>query len=138
MAVSAYPLGAPRIRSVSDRAVHQQAPGRYRPNLIATPAPAPDAEDWYANLLWFSGRKCLLLTHSATLFSIFEADLRAADLRATGRLAARLIAREVRSKGLPSSTFADPEPEKGNPCQVRRPQCSWVHERHGVPVRERS
>ena len=22
----------------------------------------PDGEDWYANLLWLSGRKCLLVT----------------------------------------------------------------------------
>jgi hypothetical protein len=33
------------------------------------------------------------LTHSATLFSIFEADARAADLRATGLLVTRLIRR---------------------------------------------
>jgi Domain of unknown function (DUF6933) len=31
---------------------------------LADPAPAPDAEDWYANLLWSDRRKCLLLTHS--------------------------------------------------------------------------
>ncbi len=40
---------------------------------LADPAPAPDAEDWYANLLWSDRRKCLLLTHSGTLFTIFEA-----------------------------------------------------------------
>ena len=34
---------------------------------LADPAPEPDPEDWYANLLWFDRRKCLLLTHSATL-----------------------------------------------------------------------
>jgi hypothetical protein len=45
--------------------------------------------------LWFNHRKCLLLTHSATLFSIFEADVRAADLRATGRFLTHLIGREV-------------------------------------------
>lgn len=33
---------------------------------VARPGPAPDSEDWYANLLWFDGRKCLLLTHAAT------------------------------------------------------------------------
>jgi hypothetical protein len=32
--------------------------------LAAKPAPAPDAEDWYANLLWFDRRKCLLLTRA--------------------------------------------------------------------------
>jgi hypothetical protein len=67
--------------------------------------PAPDPEDWYANLLWFDRRKCLLLTHSATLFSIFEADVRASDLRATRHLVARLIERELRRENLPPTTF---------------------------------
>jgi hypothetical protein len=31
---------------------------------------------WWSNLLWFDQRKCLLPTHAATLFSIFEADMR--------------------------------------------------------------
>jgi hypothetical protein len=82
------------------------------PSLVVEPGPTPDAEDWYANLLWFDGRKCLLLTHSATLFSIFQADVRAADLRATGPLVSRLIGRELRSEGLPAGTFADLEPDK--------------------------
>ena len=46
----------------------------------------PDPEDWYANLLWFDRRTCLLLTHSATLFTIFEADVTASALRATRQL----------------------------------------------------
>jgi hypothetical protein len=29
--------------------------------------PQPNGEDWYANLLWFDHRKCLLLTHAGTL-----------------------------------------------------------------------
>jgi len=45
----------------------------------------PDGADWYANLLCLSGRKCLLLIHAATLFTVFEADVRAADLRDPGR-----------------------------------------------------
>ncbi len=65
------------------------------PALAAKPAPAPDAEDWYANLLWFDRRKCLLLTHAATLFSIFEANVSAPGLRATGPLVTRLIEREL-------------------------------------------
>jgi hypothetical protein len=36
---------------------------------------APDGEDWYATLLWLSGRKCLLLTQAATLFTVLEADV---------------------------------------------------------------
>ncbi len=47
---------------------------------------APDVKDWYANLLWFDRRKCLLLTHVGTLFTIFEVDVSASDLRSTGLL----------------------------------------------------
>lgn len=80
------------------------------PSHLTEPAPAPDAEDWYANLLWFERRKCLLMTHSATLFTIFEPDVTAASLRATGRLVTRLLGRELASEGLPPDTFADLEP----------------------------
>jgi hypothetical protein len=80
------------------------------PALAAKPAPAPDAEDWYANLLWFDRRKCLLLTHAATLFSIFEPNVSAPGLRATGPLVSRLIERELACEGLPSAVFAGLEP----------------------------
>lgn len=73
-------------------------------------APAPDGEDWYANLLWLGGRKCLLLTHAATLFTIFEPDVRAAGLRDPGRLLARLIRRELEREHLPPDTFGALEP----------------------------
>ncbi|HEY5987020.1 MAG TPA: hypothetical protein VIV12_11690 [Streptosporangiaceae bacterium] len=72
---------------------------------VADPGPAPDAEDWYANLLWSGRRKCLLLTHASTLFSMFEADVRAADLRDTHQLVTRLIGRELAREGLPATTF---------------------------------
>ena len=81
------------------------------PALAAKPALAPDAEDWYANLLWFDRRKCLLLTHAATLFSAFEANVSAPGLRATGPLVSRLIGRELACEGLPSAVFAGLEPE---------------------------
>jgi hypothetical protein len=73
--------------------------------LLADPVPAPDGEDWYANLLRFERRKCLLLTHAATLFSVFEADVSASDLRATGRLVTALIRRELLREGLLPDTF---------------------------------
>jgi len=82
------------------------------PSLLAEPAPAPDAEDWYANLLWSGRRKCLLMTHAATLFTIFEPDVSAAGLRATDQLVTRLIGRELLSESLPPDTFADLEPGK--------------------------
>ena len=65
----------------------------------------PDGEDWYANLLWLSGRKCLLLTHAATLFTVFEANVRTAGLRDPGGLATGLIHRELQREGLPAETF---------------------------------
>jgi hypothetical protein len=67
--------------------------------------PTPDAEDWYANLLWFDRRKCLLLTHLSTLFTILEADISISDLRSTGSFIAALIKRELLSEGLPPNTF---------------------------------
>ena len=74
---------------------------------VAQPAPIPGPEDWYANLLWFERRKCLLLTHSATLFTIFEPTVTAVSLRATHQLVADLIGRELRCEGLPPDTFGD-------------------------------
>ena len=72
----------------------------------------PDGEDRYANLLWFSGRKCLLLAHAATLFTIFEPDVRAADLRDPGRLVTGLIRRELLRERLPGATFGGLEPDQ--------------------------
>ncbi len=74
---------------------------------VAEPAPAPDPEDWYANLLRFDRRTCLLLTHPATLFTIFEADVTASGLRATRQLVTGLIGRELRREELPAGTFGD-------------------------------
>ena len=82
--------------------------------LRAAPAvgPAAGPEDWYANLLWFDGRKCLLLTHVGTLFSVFEPDVRAAGLRDTRRAAAALIGRELARENLPAGTFGAPGQEE--------------------------
>lgn len=71
---------------------------------VACPAPGP--EDWYANLLWFDGRKCLLLTHAGTLFSVFEPDVRAAGLRDTRHAVAALISRELARENLPAGNAA--------------------------------
>ena len=70
----------------------------------------PEGEDWYANLLWLSDRKCLLITHAATLFTVFEADVRAVDLRDPGRLVTGLISRELLREELPADTFGSPDP----------------------------
>jgi hypothetical protein len=69
--------------------------------------PAPDVGDWYASLLWFDRRKCLLVTRAGTLFSVFEPGVRAARLRDTHRLITGLIERELRREGLPPGTFGN-------------------------------
>jgi hypothetical protein len=75
----------------------------------------PDGEDWYANLLWFSGRKCLPLTHAATPFTVFEPDVRAAGLRDAGRLVTGLIRRELTREHLPQDTSGRLDPGRLDP-----------------------
>ena len=69
--------------------------------------PEPDSNDWYGNLLVLDRRKCLLLTHADTLFTIFEPDVRANDLRSTHDLVPGLIERELLAEGLPVCAFGD-------------------------------
>jgi hypothetical protein len=66
-----------------------------------------DEEDWYANLLQLDGRKCLLITHAGTLFTVFEPDVRAAGIRDTGQFVTGLVSRELQREGLPADTFGD-------------------------------
>ena len=73
-------------------------------SVSVTEVPASD-EDWYANLLWLDRRKCLLLTHAGTLFSVFVPDVRAAELRPLGPYVTGLIAEALRSEGLPSDAL---------------------------------
>jgi hypothetical protein len=89
---------------------------------------APDAEDWYASLPWFDGRKCLLLTHAGTLFSVFEADVRVADLRDTRRAVTSLISRELAREGLPAATFRRARRTGADHRRDGRPQRPGLHE----------
>jgi hypothetical protein len=52
------------------------------------------------------------MAHSATLFTIFEADVTASGLRATRQLVAGLIGRELRREELPAGTFGDLEQQE--------------------------
>jgi hypothetical protein len=71
----------------------------------------PGDDDWYLNLLWLERRKCLLLTHSGTLFSVFRADIRVADLHRLGEYLADAIESELRAEQLPIDTFSALVPE---------------------------
>jgi len=50
------------------------------------------------------------VAYPATLFTVFEADVRAADLHDPGRLVTGLISRELRCEQLPTDTFGSPDP----------------------------
>lgn len=65
----------------------------------------PSSGDWYANLLWIDGRKCLLVTHAGTLFSLFLPDVLAADLRPIGAVLVPALRAELAREGLPRDTF---------------------------------
>ena len=77
------------------------------PGRLTSPAPQPDPEDFYANLVWIERRECLLLTHAATLFPVFVPDVRAPELRATKHLVTRLITGALVAEDLPVDSFGD-------------------------------
>ncbi|MDQ3381979.1 MAG: hypothetical protein M3546_16990 [Actinomycetota bacterium] len=72
--------------------------------------PASD-EDWYLNLLWIDRRKCLLLTHAGTLFPVFAADVRKADITPIGPYVADVVEAHLRSEGLSTDTLGRLEPD---------------------------
>jgi hypothetical protein len=67
---------------------------------IATSPPADD--DWYLNLLWIDRQKCLLLTHAGTLFSVFRAGVRSAELRPLGNYLVAPVMSERQAENLPN------------------------------------
>jgi hypothetical protein len=70
----------------------------------------PTEDDWYLNLLWIDRQKCILLTHAGTLFSVFRAGVRSADLRPIGTYLVAAIESEFRAESLPIDTFSELEP----------------------------
>lgn len=79
-------------------------------NLPLADTPETD-DDWYVNLLWFDGRKCLLLAHTGTLFSALIADIRTADLRPIGPFVVQRIEAELRAEQLPADALGQLDPD---------------------------
>ena len=79
------------------------------PRTLADPPPTDD--DWYLNLLWIERRKCLLVTHAGTLFSVVLIDVRAADLRPIGPPTTAAIEAALRDDGLPADALGSLDPE---------------------------
>jgi hypothetical protein len=73
---------------------------------------AATESDWYVNLLWIERRKCLLLTHAGTVFPIFVADIRKADLVPIGPYVVDLIEEELRSEGFAPDALGRLDAEK--------------------------
>jgi hypothetical protein len=67
-------------------------------------------DDWYINLFWVDRRKCALLTHAGTLFSVFVADVRKADIAPIGEFVKSHIGDELRAEALPATSFGELEP----------------------------
>jgi len=53
------------------------------------------------NLLWLDARKCLLLAHAGTLFSVFVPDIRKADLVPIGPSVVGFIHNELEAERFP-------------------------------------
>jgi hypothetical protein len=71
----------------------------------------PADDDWYANLLWLDRQKCLLLSHAGTLFSVFLAGVRKADLQPIGPYVVKAVEAELRSESLPPDTLGELDPD---------------------------
>lgn len=69
--------------------------------------PEQSDDDWYANLLWFDRRKCLLLAHVGTLFPVFVPDVRKADLTPLDLWLTDVVRRELGAEGLPGNALGD-------------------------------
>jgi hypothetical protein len=95
--------------------------------------PPPADDDWYLNLLWLDRRKCLLLTHAGTLFSVFRGEVGKADLRPIGAYVVKAVEAELRSESLPPDTFAQLNPDTVRLAKTASRSTPRLHERDGRP-----
>ena len=70
----------------------------------------PEDDDWYLNLLWFDRRKCLLLTHAGTTFSVFVPDVRKSDLDPLDLFIVDALIVALDSEGLPHDALGELDP----------------------------
>jgi len=70
----------------------------------------PGIDDWYANVFVIERRKCLLLVHADTLFSVLDTDVRVAQLDDLGLYVATLVVDGLASEGLAGTTLGPVDP----------------------------
>jgi hypothetical protein len=100
-----YGVLAVVLGAVLTAPMHSQDPeaSGARPGDLATVEHTD--RDWYTNLLWLGGRKCLLLAHTGTLFSVFVPDFHKADLVPIGPPVVAFIHKELEAESLPLDRF---------------------------------
>ena len=67
-------------------------------------------QDWYAHLIRIDRRKCLLVTHAGTLFSVFMPNVTAAGLRPIGPPVVSAIQAALQAEQLPIDTLGELDP----------------------------
>ncbi len=70
----------------------------------------PTDDDWYLNLFWLDSRKCLLLTHAGTAFSVFVPDVRKRDLEPLGPFLTSAIVQALDAEQLPHDVLGPLDP----------------------------
>ena len=89
----------------------------------------PGEDDWYANLLWFDRRKCLLLTHAGTVFSVFAPDVRTRDLDPLGPFLVDSIERALDAERLPHDALGPLDPRDVSVAKTAsRRVLGWMNE----------
>ena len=96
----------------------------------------PSDQDWYANLLWLDGRKCLLLAHAGTLFSVFVPDIRKADMVSIGESLVGFIQTELGAESLQLNRYGVLDSRN---LVLAKTEVApfWLHERDGTLLRIR-
>lgn len=67
----------------------------------------PNVEDWYANVVYIGGKKCVLLVHDGTLFSSFRFNVAVGLLRPISGYVYSQIVRALESEGFPADALGD-------------------------------
>jgi hypothetical protein len=88
------------------------------------PELAPHEDDWYVNLLWFERRKCLLLTHAGTSFSVFVPDVRKPDLDPLEPFLVDAITMALDAEGLPHDALGTLDSGSVQVAKTRAGTCS--------------
>ena len=68
-------------------------------------------QDWYAHLIRIDRRKCLLVTHAGTLFSVFMPNVTVAGLRPIGPPVVSAIQAALHAEHLSVDTLGELDPQ---------------------------